>query len=306
MRPPPLSSSEELEAARQGAIAVFRKVRVEEPLEEYLAFFEGYQSLVEDLLEETEDLRRLRDQLADLLAHKETREAVRFLAGPPVSRDDLKLIAEAEGMLNRKKLKTDTDMVQRVAQVILSGLDRARFPWVIEAREPTEIERTAAAVASAALMATSKVQTNRRTEGKREQERAVQEALLAGGFEQVASRPIPLLRDAPDPGQFCMESLVGNRKADLVVALWDRRIMPIECKVSNSFTNSYKRLNNDAAVKAKTWRDDLGSLQVVPTAVLSGAYKLHSLVDAQARGLTLFWAHRLEAMLDWIGSTRSG
>src|SRR3546814_5622550 len=65
----------------------------------------------------------------------------------------------------------------------------------------------------------------------------------------------------------------------------DRRVMPIECKVSNSSTNSVKRLNNDAAVKAETWRNDFGQNQVVPTAVLGGVYKLHNLLDAQRRGL---------------------
>ena len=42
-----------------------------------------------------------------------------------------------------------------------------------------------------------------------------------------------------------------------------------------------KRLNNDAAVKAETWRTDFGTTQVVPAAVLSGVYKLHNLEEAQ-------------------------
>lgn len=82
--------------------------------------------------------------------------------------------------------------------------------------------------------------------------------------------------------------------------------MPVECKVSNSSTNSVKRLNNDAAVKAETWRSDFGQRNVVPAAVLSGVYKLHNLLDAQERGLSLFWAHDLQRLLDWIDSTRGG
>ena len=80
--------------------------------------------------------------------------------------------------------------------------------------------------------------------------------------------------------------------------------MPIECKVSNSSTNSVKRLNNDAAVKAVSWKTDFGLRQVVPVAVLSGVYKLHNLMDAQERGLTLFWAHDLAPMTAWIERTR--
>jgi hypothetical protein len=80
--------------------------------------------------------------------------------------------------------------------------------------------------------------------------------------------------------------------------------MAIECKVSNSAVNSVKRLNNDAAAKAEAWLKDFGTVQVVPSAVLSGVYKLHNLVDAQARGMALFWAHDLDALTGWIASTR--
>ena len=80
--------------------------------------------------------------------------------------------------------------------------------------------------------------------------------------------------------------------------------MPIECKVSNSSTNSIKRLNNDAAVKAVSWTQSLGMANVVPTAVLSGVYKLRNLIDAQAKGLTLFWAHDLAELQRWMESTR--
>ena len=101
-----------------------------------------------------------------------------------------------------------------------------------------------------------------------------------------------------------METKLGSRKADLLVGLWDSRTMPIECKVSNSFTNSIKRLNNDAAVKAQIWKEDFGVLQVVPSAVLTGVYKLKNLKQAQSRGLTLFWEHDLGSLTDWIERTR--
>ena len=89
------------------------------------------------------------------------------------------------------------------------------------------------------------------------------------------------------------------------MGLWDRRIMPIECKVSNSSTNSVKRLNNDAAVKATIWNHDFGTLNVVPVAVLGGVFNLNNLLQAQERGLTIFWAHRLIDLTNWIESTRA-
>ncbi len=74
--------------------------------------------------------------------------------------------------------------------------------------------------------------------------------------------------------------------------------MPIECKVSNSATKSIKRLNNDAAVKAVSWRTDLGAANVVPPAVLSGVYKLRNLIDAQEKGLTPLFGRGECARLD--------
>ena len=98
--------------------------------------------------------------------------------------------------------------------------------------------------------------------------------------------------------------MLGERKADFILRLWDDRVLPIECKVSNSSTNSIKRLNNDAAVKAEVWKRDFGQTQVVPSTVLSGVYKLPNLESAQRRGLAIFWAHDLTSLPDWIERTR--
>ena len=54
--------------------------------------------------------------------------------------------------------------------------------------------------------------------------------------------------------------MVGSRRSDVPIRLWDGRLMPTECKVSNSSTNSYKRINNDAAVKAVVWRQEFGAV----------------------------------------------
>ena len=76
-------------------------------------------------------------------------------------------------------------MTRRVIEVVKMGLDRRRFPWVPEGREATEAERSAAILASAALIATSRSQANRRNEGKELQERSVKEALAQSGLQEV-------------------------------------------------------------------------------------------------------------------------
>lgn len=220
---------------------------------------------------------------------------------PPISSDDLKTVLDTRS-LAPKTLRNNPIAAGEIVQVIRDALDRRRFPWVAEEREPSEAERIAAVLASSALIATRRTETQRRTEGKSGQEALVQEMLVQMGFIPVQTRDIRTIAEAPRPGEFCAESPFGGRKADFIVGLRDDRIMPIECKVSNSATNSVKRLNNDAAVKAVSWRTDFGVRQVVPTAVLSGVFALRNLVDAQARGLTLFWAHDLPRLREWIES----
>jgi Holliday junction resolvase len=116
---------------------------------------------------------------------------------------------------------------------------------------------------------------------------------------------ISTIVEGPKQAEFCGESKLGNRKADVIVRLNDTRLMPIECKVSNSALNSVKRINNDAAAKAVEWLKIFGTNQVVPTAVISGVFKVSSLLQAQDAGLTLFWAHDLKKLGAFIASVNA-
>lgn len=299
---PPIWNKEQLERDREAAIVLFRDERMKEPLEKYLEEFEKYRDAFDELLETTVDLRELSEKAIDILTTDALCEALRYLPGPPISMDDLKVVAQVPSFAS-KTLRSDPELAQRILDTILMGLDRRRFPWVSDDREATEHERASAVLASAAMIAMRKVETARRNESKDDQEQHVRDALENHGLKEVGTRHVQTLGDAPKPGEFCRESVLGDRKADIVLGLWDRRVMPIECKVSNSYTNSIKRLNNDAAIKAQVWRKDFGESQVIPSAVLSGVYKLKNLENAQDRGLTLFWAHSLGEMLRFIDQT---
>jgi hypothetical protein len=132
----------------------------------------------------------------------------------------------------------------------------------------------------------------------------VKSALGAAAFTQVKPRAISTLRTAPAPGEFCGESMLGSRKADIVVGLWDDRILAIECKVSNSKINSVKRVKNDAAVKAKLWVQQFGGRLIVPAAVIAGVYHPPNLLSAQDDGLTIWWSHDIAQMTSWIDQTK--
>ena len=162
---PPICSLKEIQDDVDLATEQFRIARIQEPLEEYLRVFEEYQGVIENLLEETVDLTTVRIQATSVLANAKTQEVIRYLMGPPISSDDLKVLAEATS-LNAKRLKADPGLVGRIMQVILDGLDRRRFAWVSENREATEAEKQAAVIASASLIATRRVETTRRMREK--------------------------------------------------------------------------------------------------------------------------------------------
>ncbi|HEX5314467.1 MAG TPA: XamI family restriction endonuclease [Gammaproteobacteria bacterium] len=134
----------------------------------------------------------------------------------------------------------------------------------------------------------------RRNTSKEAQEKAVKDVLGSAGMEEVKARDIPILTAAPPPGRFCGETRLAGTRADVVARLRDGRIMTIECKVSNSTVNSYKRLVHDTGGKAAHWYNQLGRAQVIPSAVLSGVYSPANLEDVQEnKGVYLFWQHRL-------------
>ena len=230
-------------------------------------------------------------------------DALRYLAGPPISDDDLKTIADVRS-LSKKARKDNPEAIDKVLSVIQRVIDPHRFPWVVNNTKASPEQLEAALLASAVLLAAQRVATGRRMDGKEVQEEKVKTYLRSLGFDEVAPATISTLVGGPQAMQFCAECQLGERKADVVIRLHDTRLMALECKVSNSATNSVKRLNNDAAVKAEYWLKAFGTAQVVPAAVLAGVFKVKNLEQAQESGLALLWSHDLPQLGNFIESTR--
>jgi hypothetical protein len=229
-------------------------------------------------------------------------EAVRYLAGPPISDDDLQVIADV-GSLAPGVLKRNPETLRKVFEVIERVIDPHRFPWILNGTKPTARQREAALLASSVLLAAQRIATERRNAGKESQETKVKDYLRDLGFAEVPAKTIATIVKGPQAMQFCAECQLGERKADVVIRLHDTRLMAIECKVSNSSTNSVKRLNNDAAVKAEYWNKQFGMAQVVPVAVLAGVFNVLNLEQAQERGLALYWSHDLDKLGKFIETT---
>ena len=292
----------ELTRDAEAAKALFRERRLEEPLQLYSEFFESFKLVFESLIDQ---LPSLVDEppdfeaLANVVQDADTRTAFRYLAALPVSEDDLKTLAETT--LSAAALRSDPRQARRVRDTVLHMIDPYRFPWMAEQRSPTEEERSQAIIASAAQVAVRKVETARRSTAKEQQETAVKTLLIVQGFTEVPSRDIPLLDSAPSPGEFCGESKLGETRADLVIRLLDRRAVPVECKVSNSAVNSFKRINHEATGKARAWIDHFGRRQIVPCAIIHGVFNPVNLETAQSEGLAIIWSHRLQDLADFVG-----
>ncbi len=105
-----------------------------------------------------------------------------------------------------------------------------------------------------------------------------------------------------------IEARAFQTRARTVDHLGREQIADCPTAISELWKNAFDayarnvELNIHDAVKAATWRSDFGTVQVVTAAVLGGVYALRNLVDAQERGLTLFWVHDLAAMIDWMRS----
>jgi hypothetical protein len=180
---------------------------------------------------------------------------------------------------------------------------RARFPWLVEKRVPTEEERRSAVLASAALMARERVRATRRAELRAAHAQPIAERLLEAGFTEVpAPRIIAMFSRAPQMGEFCRGTTFGAiHRVNFVVGLWDERIMPLLCKISSAERSS--AIVRDAGLEAAGWIEHFGSA-VVPAVVLEGVFRRRHLERAQEKGLTIFWARDLDALLGWIAATR--
>ena len=128
--PPPRWSGETLERDVAAAVESFRREREQEPLEQYLRHLDECLGTFEELVELTVDLAELRERAVEVVTLPEMLEALRFVAGPPISVDDLRVIARTT--LAPTRLRADPEAAARIVDSVRLGLDRRRFPWVAE------------------------------------------------------------------------------------------------------------------------------------------------------------------------------
>ena len=118
------------------------------------------------------------------------------------------------------------------------------------------------------------------------------------GYTQVKRRQIDSFADLL-VGLFYLESFVFGQKSDVPVGLRNGRYLLIECKVSGSEVNSYKRLNHETVNKRDTWEKGFAA-QAYTGAVLGGVFRPANVLAAQDRGVYIFWEHDLSPLVAFL------
>ncbi len=284
------------------AIEEFRKDRVGEPRSLYEAEMTNWQDQV--ALTVSQFHKFLDGSLSDedlqkVVGTDDGISVLRYTAAPPISTDDLKTLSGST--LARTRLYRSEDELRSVRSILEATHDAYRFPWISENREASKDEIDCAVLATLSVLVTQRVQTLRRNDAKSQQESAVRAILSAAQYElDPSTSKFDGIDEGPAVGQYSGERKVSGTKADVIARLKTKDLLLVECKVSNSAVNSYKRLNHEAVNKATTWLKELGSSRAVPAAVLRGVFNPDNVLAAQNSGLAIFWEHRLTDLSDFL------
>lgn len=284
----------------------FRLRRTSEPLEDYLAEFDTAKAAADDVIDRLPEILAEpanRDLLGKLTADRDLSTALRYLAAPPISEDDLDTLLSTK--VTARAIRADPALAQGLVDLIRQTIDPKRFPWIRERVAPTKTQLNAAKLASAVAATIQRVQTKRRGDEKKALEGAVESVLMDMGYERIPSpqNAITNFREVPAAGKYMTCVTLGSDNADCAVGLSDGRCLALECKSSNSPINSRKRLNKEVVKDAENWRRTFGA-QLVAGAVLRGVFVARYVRDAQETPLLIFWEHRLDDLRSFIESAQ--
>jgi hypothetical protein len=322
---PRIWSQGELVHEAQIALDEFVDRRLAEPKGTYATHFKARRKALVRLFRKLSSVDKLSpsvELVRQVISDEEMFAALRYVAGPPVSEDDLGvLVTRSVKGIAKKALTEDDALPVAVLNLICKMSDPFRFPWIPAGRPPTQREIREAIAMTSALHASQALQTERRGYGRAVEQRLVMRLetlgyvkVIGGQGKSKTKAGQPLLVPYPPNGKvtqpnhhpafphFYGECTVYGRKVDLFIALKSGVMIALEAKDSSSALNSKKRLLNDTAAKAKVYLDAAGKNGVINVALLSGVFEVADLAQAQAAGLYLVWAHDLDEFVAWIGS----
>jgi hypothetical protein len=261
----------------------------------------------------TSDLRKLMPQM--LKAHPDVLSTLRMSTAPPLAVDRLVGLADAnknlvgrmEGGKLPTKMKTadlDANLVS-ICRIIARLLDRDIFPWLDNATQPSEHERTRASTIVADRLCSAVANPIVRNAQERRQLALIGDFLDKRGYRKQAhpaGKPVTEM----EPGTYTFrmnlaigESLKVNIPIDVVIQpkklRKDRLPVLIEAKSAGDFTNTNKR-RKEEATKIRQLRATYGA-GVRFILFLCGYFGTDYLGYEAAEGLDWVWEHRIKDLL---------
>lgn len=211
-----------------------------------------------------------------LLLDDDLFNALRYVAGPPVSKDDLGVLVtrDIKGV-SKGTLTKNSELSAKVLKLICRLADPYRFPWIAAGRPAKSHELRRAIRATMTLHAAQTLATERRGYGKLVEKRLETRLTELGFTRTKAPNKSKIITPVHYPAypSFYGECTVHGRKVDLFVALPDGRMIAVEAKDSSSGLNSVKRILNDTAAKARRFASEAGK-NIITVALLSGVFRL--------------------------------
>lgn len=268
---------------------------------------------VREALRKAKDLGALTPEL--LKRHPNVLATLRMCTAPPIARDRLIGLAETtpnlvhrmeSGGLPPRMDPADLDRhLKRICSVITELLDRDIFPWLADAKAPTELERERASTIVADRLCGAVADPIVRNAQEQRQLDLIQRFLAARGYVKKAhpsGKPITEM----EPGTFCFRMNVQVGRAKKVNIPIDVVIQPkkprpsripilIEAKSAGDFTNTNKR-RKEEATKIHQLQDTYGrNAQLI--LFLCGYFDSGYLGYEAAENLDWVWEHRVEDLL---------
>ena len=224
--------------------------------------------------------------------------ALRFLLGPPLSQDQFLLACPAWPKASEK---TGRSLKQDVAVKFEKTFEQWRDPLRTESLSK-ESERVKAIYSTAIMIAQTEFATLKRMRLAKAQEQGAIKTLEKMGFKKIEMGIVDQA-GALAVGEFAQATQFAtadgsSHEVDIAVGLNKKRILALECKVSNDKPNSVKRIN-DVLKKADAWKKQWGKT-VVTGALLQGVFsdkEPRRLLEAEVE---IFWSHRLDLFKQWI------
>jgi hypothetical protein len=255
---------------------------------------------VADALVATQNLTEIKNALVESGAYS---RALRFLLGPPLSQDQFLLACPK---WSKTSEKTGRSLKEEVAAEFEETFEQWRDPLRTESLS-TESARLKAIYSTAIMIAQTEFATQKRMRLATAQEQGATELLENMGFRKIELGVVDQA-GALAVGEFAQATQFAtadgsSHEVDIAVGLSKKRILALECKVSNDKTNSVKRIN-DVLKKADAWKKQWGRT-VVTGALLQGVFsdkEPRRLLEAEVE---LFWSHQLGLFEQWIASETS-